>query len=68
MRARIDDTIYEVLAVSEDGEICVLQTFPYTDGLKKQLKVWTSSYILLRDDKGGYLNEYRGTAENNTGL
>ncbi len=43
MRVLVDNTIYEVVAKSKK-EVCVLQTFDYADGYKRQLKIWTSNY------------------------
>lgn len=44
MRVLIEDTIYEVIA-QEGKEVCILQTYDYFDGLKRQLKIWTKDYI-----------------------
>lgn len=49
MRVKIDDTIYEVVD-SKGDEVCVLQTFNYADGLKRQLKIWTRQYEVVKND------------------
>ena len=49
MRVKINNTIYYVLERVKD-EVCVLQTFDYGDGLKRQLKIWTNEWIKL-DEK-----------------
>jgi len=50
MRVLIDDTIYYVVEKDRD-EVCILQTFDYADKIKRQLKIWTSDYKIVRHDK-----------------
>ncbi len=42
-RVKIDNTIYYVIAQT-DNEVCVLQNFEFTDGITRQLKIWTHNY------------------------
>ena len=51
MRVKIDDTIYYVIEQVGD-EVCILQTFYYADGLKRQLLIWTKQYEVIKDDRG----------------
>ncbi|MCK9542096.1 MAG: hypothetical protein M0R03_08710 [Novosphingobium sp.] len=48
MQVKIDDTIYYVIK-QLGNEVCILQTFEYADGLKRQLKIWTNSYELVKE-------------------
>ena len=42
-RVKIGDTVYVVID-QEGKEVCVLQTFEYADGIKRQLRIWTSRW------------------------
>lgn len=58
MFVKIDKTIYEV--IDRCGNeccnkcVCVLQTFDYADGVKRQLRIWTTNYQEVIKDDGGY--------------
>jgi len=50
MRVLVDKTIYEVVDTYFQGdykEVCILQTFEYADGYKRQLKIWTKNYKII---------------------
>lgn len=49
MRVKIDNTIYEVVD-KRGSEVCILQTFPYGDGMNHQIKIWTSDYREINSD------------------
>jgi len=49
MRVLIDGTVYEVIE-QEKNEVCILQTFDYEDGLKRQLKIWTKNYKPFKEE------------------
>lgn len=47
-KVKIEDTIYVVIEQAGE-EVCVLQTFEYADGLKKQSKIWTKQYESIKE-------------------
>ena len=53
MIVKIGDTLYKVIDKC-DKEVCVLQTFDYADGFKRQLKIWTEDYQEVIFDDGGF--------------
>ena len=54
----INKTIYKV--IDECGKeccgkcVCILQTFDYADGFKRQLEIWTNNYREVIFDDGGF--------------
>jgi len=53
MKILINKTVYEVIDVCKccnPKEVCILQTFDYADGLKRQLKIWTQDYQVIEGD------------------
>ena len=53
MKVLIDKTIYEVIDICKccnPKEVCIVQTFDYADGFKRQLKIWTKNYQVITED------------------
>lgn len=49
MRVVINKTVYEVIEQAGDS-VCILQTFPYADGLSRQLRIWTKQYETYKEE------------------
>ena len=49
MKVQIHNTIYCVVA-KKGKEVCTLQEFEYTDGINRQLKIWTDNYKIIKEE------------------
>ncbi|HUS49293.1 MAG TPA: hypothetical protein VMZ91_03965 [Candidatus Paceibacterota bacterium] len=45
--------IYETIDINKNtNEVCVLQTFEYSSGISRQIKIWTSDYREVVEKEG----------------
>jgi len=49
MYVKIDDTYYDVID-QKGSEVCIIQTFDFEDGTKRQLRIWTDNYTIVKDN------------------